>query len=97
MEITLKSMKNLLGQVNLCVYKSYCVQFACDYDEARDRTHNFSSQTLLELMWFKLSQLRYYVCFCYGISVHENNDDTHLVDKSDKILSDYKTSCKSLQ
>ena len=35
-----------------------------------------SSQTLLELMCFKLSQLSYYVCCCYGISVHENNYDT---------------------
>ena len=25
---------------------------------------------------FKLSQLSNYVCFCYGISVHENNYDT---------------------
>ena len=31
---------------------------------------------LLEVMCFKLSQLGYYVCCCYGISVHENNHDT---------------------
>ena len=32
--------------------------------------------TLLELMCFKLFQLSYYyVCFCYGSSVHENNYD----------------------
>ena len=30
----------------------------------------------LELMCFKLSQLSHYVCFCYGISVHEKNYDT---------------------
>ena len=34
-----------------------CVKFACDYDEARYLTDNFSSQTLLELMCFKLFQL----------------------------------------
>ena len=31
---------------------------------------------LLELMCFKLCQLIYYVCCCYGISVHENNYDS---------------------
>ena len=61
----------------ICMFiPSYCVKFLCDYDAARDKTDNFSSQTLLELMCFKLFQLSYYVCFCYGIPVHENNYDT---------------------
>ena len=28
----------------------------------------------LELMCFKLSQLSYYVCYCYGILLHENSE-----------------------
>ena len=40
----------------VCMFiQSYCVKFACDYDEARDKTDNFSSQTLLELMCFNPS------------------------------------------
>ena len=47
--MTCQSMKNLLGQVNLCFFQSYCVKFLCDHNEARDYTDNFSSQTLLAL------------------------------------------------
>ena len=78
----------------ICVFIwSYCVTFACDYDEARD---NFSSRTLLELMCFKLSLLSYYDCFCYGISVIKTVM-IHLIYKSNFILADHKTCCKSLQ
>ena len=49
-----------LGQVK-CV-QSYWVKFACQYIEARDSTDNFNSWTLLELMYFEISQLSYYVC-----------------------------------
>ena len=59
--------------------QSYCVKFGCDYDEARDKTDNFHSQTLWELMCFKQLQL------CYGTSVHETIL-IHLIDKSDFIL-----------
>ena len=76
--------------------QSYCVKFACDYDEARDKTDNFSSQTLLELMCFKLFQLSYYVCFSMKPQCMKTIM-IHLVDKSDFILSDHKTRCKSLQ
>ena len=69
-------LKNPLGQVNLYVIQSYCVKFACDYDEARDKTDNFSSQTLWELMCFKRFQLS------YGTSVHENNYDTSRILRS---------------
>ena len=48
--------------------QSYCVKFACDYNKARDKTDNFSSHTLWELMCFKQLQLT------YGTSVHENNN-----------------------
>ena len=43
---------------------------------------------------FKLSRLSYYVCCCYGISVHEDNYDT---SRRQKGLSDHKKQCKSLQ
>ena len=75
----------------ICMFvQSYCVKFACDYDEARDKTDNLGSQTLWELMCFKQLQL------CYGTSVHETIM-IHLVDKSHFILSDHKTRSKSLQ
>ena len=70
--------------------QSYCVKFVCDYDEARDKTDNFSSQTLWELMCFKQLQLS------YGTSVHENNYDTSRT-QSGFMLPDHKTRCKSLQ
>ena len=41
-------MKKPLGQVSF--FQSYCVKFACDYDETRHLTDNFSRQTLLELV-----------------------------------------------
>ena len=35
--MTCQSLKNPLGQVNLCFFfQSYCVKFVCDHDEARD-------------------------------------------------------------
>ena len=40
------------------------------------KTLHYRLARYLELMCFKLSQLSNYVCFCYGISVHENNYDT---------------------
>ena len=40
------------------------------------KTLHYRLARYLELMCFKLSHLSNYVCFCYGISVHENNYDT---------------------
>ena len=40
------------------------------------KTLHYCLARYLELMCFKLSQLSNYVCFCCGISVHENNYDT---------------------
>ena len=45
--MTCQSLKNPLGQVNLCFFFSYSAKFVCDHNEARDQTDNFSSQTLL--------------------------------------------------
>ena len=34
--MTCQSLKNHLGQVNLCFSSNYCIEFVCDHNEARD-------------------------------------------------------------
>ena len=42
--MTCASMKTLWDKLIFCAFiQGYCVNIACDYDEARDETDNFSS------------------------------------------------------
>ena len=50
--MTWQWLDSSFGQVNLYVHSKLLCKFACDYNKARDKTDNFSSQTLLELMCF---------------------------------------------
>ena len=34
--MTCQSLKNHLGQVNLCFLQSHCAKFVCDHNEVRD-------------------------------------------------------------
>ena len=56
----------------------------------------FQQLESIEAKVFKLSQLSYYVCCCYGILLHGSSYDTSR-RQSDFILFDHKTRFKSLQ
>ena len=61
------------------------------------KTLHFRLATYLELMCFKLSQLSNYMSVFAVESQYMKTIVIHLEDKSDFILSDQETRCKSLQ